>query len=100
MKIHSLRALIFALFCTFSFSSFAQQLDLNNASADQIATVLKGVGPAKAQAIVDYRQANGPFKTLDELVRVKGIGQATLQKNLDRITVAAPEQNQKVAVKE
>lgn len=56
-------------------------LNINVASAEDIADALNGVGLAKAQAIVDYRNEHGPFKTLDDLLNVKGIGPATLAKN-------------------
>ena len=48
-------------------------LDLNTASAEQL-DALPGVGPATAQKIIDYRQAHGPFRTIDELEGVPGIG--------------------------
>jgi len=67
-------------------------VNINTADANALDTALVGVGPAKAQAIVEYRQANGPFKSADQLAQVKGIGPATVEKNRDRIEVggAAP----------
>jgi len=56
-------------------------VNINTASAEEIAEALDGVGLAKAQAIVRYREANGEFQHLDELVNVKGIGLATVDKN-------------------
>lgn len=56
-----------------------EKIDLNKASSDQLA-VIKGLGKKKAQAIIDYRQENGDFSSLDELIKVKGIGKITLQK--------------------
>lgn len=61
-------------------------VDINTADAKTL-QLLEGVGPAKAQAIVDYRQANGPFKSADELAKVQGIGEKTLEANRDRISV-------------
>ncbi|WMC09415.1 helix-hairpin-helix domain-containing protein [Oceanimonas pelagia] len=55
-------------------------VNINTATPDQLAQ-LSGVGPAKAQAIVEYRDANGPFASVDDLARVKGIGEATVEKN-------------------
>jgi competence protein ComEA len=65
----------------------ADVVNVNTADAQVIAQRLDGVGPAKAQAIIEYRQANGPFKTVDDLEKVKGIGKSTLEKNRGRISV-------------
>lgn len=60
-----------------------QQPDVNiNAAGEaELAEALEGVGPAKAKAIVAWRQQHGPFKSLEDLGQVKGIGPATLQAN-------------------
>ncbi len=50
---------------------------------------LKGVGAKRAQAIVDYRKAHGPFKSADELALVKGIGPSAIDKNRADIRVDA-----------
>lgn len=69
-------------------SAFAAgTVDINTADAPTLAATLNGVGPAKAQAIVEYRQANGPFQSAEQLAAVKGIGLATVEKNRDRIEV-------------
>lgn len=61
---------------------------VNINTADEAAlTSLKGVGKTKAKAILDYRQKNGPFKSVDDLKNVKGIGDKTLAKLRDQITV-------------
>lgn len=70
--------------------SAAEPLNLNTADAAALAAGLDGVGPAKAQAIVEYRDKHGPFKTVDDLLLVRGIGESTLQKNRDRVTAATP----------
>ena len=67
-------------------------VDINAANAETIASSLDGVGLSKAQAIVAYRQANGPFKHADELVNVKGIGIATVDRNRDFIRLKAGKQ--------
>ena len=56
-------------------------VNINSASAHQIAAALKGVGLKPTRAIVAYRKANSPFKTADSLMSVKGVGRRTLVKN-------------------
>lgn len=60
-------------------------VNINQASAEEIATLLKGIGLKKAQAIVEYRQQNGDFKTKEDLSLVKGIGATTVRQNAERI---------------
>jgi competence protein ComEA len=68
----------------------AQPLDINTATADQIAAVMSGVGDKKAQAIVAYRSENGPFKSLDQLTEVKGLGDALVERNKAFIQIVEP----------
>ncbi len=56
-------------------------VNVNKADAAQIAEELKGIGLSKATAIVAYRTENGPFKTVEQLTEVKGIGLKTVEKN-------------------
>jgi competence protein ComEA len=63
----------------------AGPVNINTADAATLAKELKGVGPKLAQAIVEYRQKHGPFKTADELSLVKGIGPAAIAKNRELI---------------
>jgi len=63
-----------------------QKININTAGSAQLQR-LPGVGPSKAQAIIDYRDANGGFSTIDEIKRVKGIGDATFNGFRDNITV-------------
>ena len=58
-----------------------QPVNVNVASAESIAEALDGVGVSKAKAIVAYRETHGPFKHVDELVNVKGIGLSTVDRN-------------------
>lgn len=60
-------------------------VNVNTASADELATLLTGVGEKKAQAIVQYRNENGQFKAADDLVNVRGIGPALIEKNQSRL---------------
>lgn len=62
-------------------------LDLNTADAATLQRSLSGIGKAKAEAIVAYRNANGNFASVDELIEVKGIGKALLERNRDRIVI-------------
>lgn len=62
-------------------------ININTADEASLSNTLIGVGPAKAKAIVAYRQQNGTFKQPEDLLAVKGIGPATLEKNRDRIRV-------------
>jgi len=61
-------------------------ININTASVDEL-TQLQKVGPKTAENIVVYRDANGPFKTLDDLKNVKGVGDKILELNKDRMTV-------------
>ncbi|NVZ86820.1 ComEA family DNA-binding protein [Pseudomonas yamanorum] len=63
------------------------KVSLNSADAETLRRDLFGIGGAKAKAIVAYREANGPFTAIDELLEVKGIGKALLEKNRDRLEV-------------
>jgi competence protein ComEA len=63
------------------------KIDLNAADAPTLQRELAGVGEAKAKAIVAYRETNGPFASIDELLEVKGIGKAILDKNREKLEV-------------
>ena len=60
-------------------------VDINTASAEELAEAMNGVGLKKAQAIVQYRQEFGPFKSLENLLDVPGIGASLLERNRSRI---------------
>lgn len=60
------------------------RISINTAAAQQLCT-LKGIGPATAARIIEYREENGLFQTLEDLMRVKGIGTATFEKIRDQI---------------
>jgi len=62
-------------------SPLGSKVNINTASAEEIAAGLNGIGAKKAAEIVHYREANGPFKDTAELLKIKGIGEATLKKN-------------------
>ena len=74
-----LTLLVAGLFSVWAWA--AQPVNVNSASAEEIADSLKGVGLSKAEAIVSYRKDNGQFKHVDELINVKGIGIRTVDIN-------------------
>ena len=61
-------------------------VNINTASAAELAS-LRGIGPAKAQAIVEHREKNGQFKTIDDLKLVRGIGDKMLEQLRPQVTV-------------
>ncbi|TDV70399.1 helix-hairpin-helix domain-containing protein [Pseudomonas sp. LP_7_YM] len=63
------------------------KVNLNTATAETLQQELSGIGSAKAKAIVAYREENGDFTSVDELIEVKGIGKAILDKNRERLAV-------------
>jgi len=70
-------------------NAFASDLvNINSADAKTIEEKLIGIGAVKAHAIVEYREKNGPFKTVDELLEVSGIGEKTLSKIRAEITAS------------
>ena len=84
-----MKKILFACFACFLliFAGFAfAVVDLNTATEAEL-DALKGVGPAKAKAIIDYREKNGPFKSVDELDNVKGFGAKTVEKLRPDLTV-------------
>lgn len=80
-----------ALLLAFAFAGVAQaneRININTADAATLDRVMNGVGPAKAAAIVEHRRVHGPFRSVDQLVNVKGIGPATLELNRTKLIVA------------
>jgi len=60
-------------------------VNINQASAEEISDVMTGIGIKKAQVIVEYRNKNGAFKSVEQLLEVKGIGPATIEKNRHKL---------------
>ncbi|MCM2461594.1 helix-hairpin-helix domain-containing protein [Pseudomonas sp. CG7] len=63
------------------------KVDLNGADAATLQRELSGIGKGKAEAIVAYRESNGPFSSVEELLEVKGIGKSILDRNRDKLEV-------------
>ena len=74
------------------------KVNVNTADAATIDRVLVNIGPAKANAIVAYRKANGAFKNADDLAKVKGVGVKTVEKNRDRLAFGGSAAASKTAV--
>jgi competence protein ComEA len=69
-----------------SFTALAGKININEADTAAL-TELNGIGQARAEAIVAYRKAHGPFRTIEDLTNVKGIGPAFVDKNREQLTV-------------
>ncbi|MDC3332772.1 ComEA family DNA-binding protein [bacterium] len=79
--------LITTTFFSLAVHAADSNINLNTATAEQLADTMVGVGSAKAKAIITYRESHGPFKTVDELVYVKGIGESLVEKNRTNLSV-------------
>jgi len=71
----------FSLFLLLSFRALAEPVDINSADAHTLALNIKGVGDKKAAEIVRYREKYGPFKSVEELENIRGIGPKLIEKN-------------------
>ena len=109
MRIGYVSSLLFATFTLFSAGTFAAEpakvapnqpvvsqplkaaetgmVNINTADAETLQQDLVGIGQVKAKAIIDYREANGPFTSVDELLEVKGIGASIFEKNRAKLSV-------------
>ena len=82
-----IRIVLFTLLLCLSLSvSAAGTVNINTADRDTLMTI-KGVGEKRADAIVTYRKEHGPFASVDDLTRVDGIGQSTVDGNRETLTV-------------
>ena len=65
----------------------AETVDINTADHETLVSALNGIGPARAEAIIAYREKHGPFMSVDELTEVRGIGPSILERNREVLTV-------------
>lgn len=68
-------------------ASTAEKVSINQASAQELASAMSGIGLKKAQAIVEWREQYGAFSSVDELSDVPGIGHSLVERNIERITL-------------
>jgi len=73
------------MFCAFTLQA-AETIDINHADEQTLANELTGIGPAKAKAIIKYREEHGPFHSADEVAEVSGIGEVTVEKIRDKLS--------------
>ena len=66
---------------------FAEAININTADKDALMSAIKGVGEKRAEAIIAYREQNGPFKSIEELTEVRGLGASIVEKNMDNLSV-------------
>lgn len=70
----------------FGLNSFALAVDINTATVEELEAI-KGIGPGKANAIVEYRQVNGPFSSINDLSKVKGFSATSVEKFKGELSV-------------
>ncbi len=84
------KQLLLLLAASFPLWAFAGPVNVNTADAETISAELKGIGLSKAHAIVEYRSKHGPFKSVDDLTLVTGIGEKTLDSVRSDILIDGP----------
>ena len=81
----TLKSFFFIVLFSFSSLLYAAQVNINTADAETLSSELSGIGQSKAEAIVAYREQHGPYRQIEDLTNVKGIGMATIDKNKSRM---------------
>jgi competence protein ComEA len=84
-----INSIVLALLISLPIIGFsADTININTADKETLMSVIKGVGDKKAEAIIIYREEHGDFKSVDELVNVKGIGQGTIDKHREQLSTS------------
>ena len=84
-----IKSIIFSFLIALPLIGFAaEQININTADKETLMSAINGVGDKKAEAIIQYRETNGSFKSIDELTNIKGIGQAMVDKHREVLTIA------------
>jgi len=82
-----IKSFLFIVLFSFSNLLYAAQVNINSADADTLSDELSGIGQSKAEAIVAYRDLHGPYKQIEDLTNVKGIGLSTIEKNKSKLVL-------------
>ena len=82
-----IKSLLFIVLFSFSSLLYAAQVNINTADANTLSSELSGIGQSKAEAIVAYREQHGPYKQIEDLANVKGIGISTIEKNKAKMSL-------------
>lgn len=81
-----MKKLFLTIIMLFQFTLAMAAININTANEAQL-TSLSGIGPSKAKTIVEYREANGAFKSIEDIQKVKGIGPATFERIKEDIVI-------------
>ena len=84
---NNIKTFIFIVLFSFSSLLYAAQVNINTADANTLSSELSGIGQSKAEAIVAYREQHGPYKQIEDLANVKGIGISTIEKNKTKMSL-------------
>lgn len=85
---NAIRLFTLTLFFLFSPLALAEVVNINTADAQTLADNIIGVGMKRAQEIINFREEHGPFKSVDELTQIKGIGLKLVEQNRDNLRVS------------
>ncbi len=66
---------------------FAETININTADKETLMSAIKGVGEKRAEAIIAYREDHGPFKSIEELANVSGVGPSIVESNMDNLSL-------------